>query len=67
MRLPELDFVEIYGQEPSRRDGSDAQRAAMYRELDDLIESEDYEAAKLLKLRIDELDVAPGPGDASRG
>ena len=67
MRLPELDFVEVYGQEPSRRDGSDAQRAAMFRELDDLIESEDYEAAKLLKLRIDELDVAPGPGDASRG
>ena len=64
LKLPRLDFVEVYGQErpqasmPSEVTALDV----LYAELDAAIEREDYDKAAGIKARIDEATEArPGP------
>lgn len=67
LRLPNLDFVEVYGQPQSQgqRSGSaswDAmppQLGALYRELDAAVERENYEEAAQIKSRIDAMLLEP--------
>ena len=58
LRLPNLPFVEVYGQsndaaDPAASVGS-PERARLYRELDAAVEREDYEEAARIKGRIDD-------------
>ena len=60
LQLPRLDFVEVYGQSdaPIKTPPRSADVTSLYRQLDDAIESEQYDAAAAIKARIDELLVA---------
>ena len=64
LRLPELDFVEVYGQESSPRgpagpswtkDSGGDKIAVLYRRLDAAVEREDYDEASRCKSEIDAL------------
>lgn len=68
LKLPNLDFVEVYGQQSSRGpqdlgggrgkqmnvDDDRSELADLYRELDRAVEAEDYDEAARVKARIDE-------------
>ena len=61
LRLPKLDFVEVYGQSDAPSSTPSSQRpdvAALYRRLDNAIEREQYDTAAALKAQIDELLAA---------
>ena len=58
VRLPRLDFVEVYGEPDAARRAPSLPRASstlesLYRELDAAVEREDYAAAADVKKRID--------------
>eukprot|EP00966_Prymnesium_polylepis_P231464 5355531-Prymnesium_polylepis.2 len=58
LRLPNLDFVEVYGQSndaAAAPSGDSPERARLYRELDAAVEREDYDEAARIKARIDEV------------
>ena len=57
IRLPALPFVEVYGdsRSSSTRGGDDPQLAALYRQMDDAIESEAYDIAAKYKVKIDKM------------
>ena len=57
IRLPALPFVEVYGdsRSSSTRGGDDPQLAALYRQMDDAIESEAYDVAAKYKVKIDKM------------
>ena len=52
--MPQLDFVEVYGQDNSIAPGLDLTTVQLYKDLDEAIEREDYTAARAIKARIDE-------------
>ena len=53
LKLPSLDFVEVYGQDKPAPRQVDGSMARLYAELDAAIEREDYVEAKQIKQRID--------------
>jgi len=53
LKLPNLQYVEVYGQRPERATG-DRSRVDLYTELDAAVEREDYAAAAEIKRRIDQ-------------
>ncbi|KAL1530212.1 hypothetical protein AB1Y20_001127 [Prymnesium parvum] len=56
VRLPSLDFVEVYGQTRNgvtRGEVANTDLSGLYLELDDAIEREDYNLAMQIKARID--------------
>ena len=53
LRLPELPFVEIYGQPKEGVRLGSAALARLYRDLDDAVEREDYACAAEVKAAID--------------
>ena len=57
IRLPRLDFVEVYGQEDSSRSRSDSDKEVdfLYDQMDAAIELEQYAKAAQIKTRIDHL------------
>ena len=75
LRLPALDFVETYGDakplfgignsgsngESNAADGGTLM--ALYKELDDAVEQEDYTAAREAKAKIDAVRADTGSGD----
>ena len=72
MRLPQLDFVEVYGEQPESGFSFSAPRPratsnldALYRELDAAVEREDYAAATEVKKRIDEESLLQSAGDTT--
>ena len=72
IRLPTLDFVEVYGQErrgsnggSGDNGGGDDARALLYRQLDAALDAEEYEEAARLKRQIDDL-LELGEGGAER-